>query len=301
MSIKTVAILSPGDMGHAVGRVLGEGGLEVVTCLQGRSERTRLLARQGNVRDVPDLEKLVTQAELVLSIMVPAEAFGLAHQVAEAIRATGSDTVFADCNAVSPQTTEAIGEAVTAAGGRYVDGSIIGPPPGTGAPPRFYVSGPHAGIMTELDGKGIDVRYIGDAIGRASGIKMCYAALTKGTSALQVALLAAAESMGLSDELRAEFSSSQPDALRRMEKQLPGLPTKAFRWIGEMEEIAATFGSLGVTPLLHQGAAEVYRVLSETPHAQETPETIDPDRTLEQMVREVVEVVRPGAGASSQR
>jgi len=289
MVVKTVAILSPGDMGHAVGRALGEHGLDGITCLKGRSERTRQLAQKGNFRDVPSLEEMVRQADLILSILVPSEAVSVARRVADALRATGADTPFADCNAVSPQTTEMMNGIITNAGGRFIDAGIIGGPPGRGTPPRFYVSGEHAAIMSELNGKGIDVRPIGDVIGRASGIKMCYAALTKGTSALQIALLMAAESLGLSDELRQEFKSSQPDALKRMESGLPGLPANAHRWIGEMEEIAATFDAVGVTPYFHKGAAEVFRLLSKTPFADETPETIDRSRTLAQTISVAVQ------------
>ena len=284
MAVKTVAILSPGDMGHAVGRALGEHGLEVITCLKGRSERTRELARRGNIRDVSSLDRMVSQADLVLSILVPAKAVSVARQVADALRATGGDTPFADCNATSPQTAEAMDAVITEAGGRFIDASIIGGPPRQGASPRFYVSGKHAAVMSELDGKGIAVRPIGDTIGRASGIKMCYAALTKGTSALHVALLTAAQAMGLSEELRTEFLSSQPEAYKRMEAQVPRLPASAFRWIGEMEEIAATFDHVGVTPYFHLGAAEVFRLLSETPFAQETPESLDQGRTLAQTI-----------------
>ena len=289
MPVKTVAILSPGNMGHAVGRALGDHGLEVITCLKGRSERTRELAQKGNIRDVPSLDRMVSQADLVLSILVPAEAVSVARQVADAMRATGAGTPFADCNATSPQTAETMDAIITEAGGRFVDASIIGGPPGGGAHPRFYVSGKHAAVMSELDGKGIAVRPIGDAIGRASGIKMCYAALTKGTSALHVALLTAAQAMGLSEELRTEFLSSQPEVYKRMEAQVPRLPVIAFRWIGEMEEIAATFDLVGVTPDFHRGAAEVFRLLSETPFAQETPESLDQDRTLAQTVAVVAQ------------
>ena len=286
MAVTTVAILSPGDMGHAVGRALRAHGLTVMTCLEGRSERTRALARQAGIRDVATLEELVSQVDLVLSILVPAEASGVAQQVAEALRAAGADTYFADCNAVSPQTTGTMDALVTGAGGRFIDGSIIGGPPRTdgGSAPRFYVSGPHASIMSDLHGLGIDVRQMGDSIGRASGIKMCYAALSKGTAALEIAVLAAAEAMGLSGELRSELMSSQPQAYRRMERSVPGLPVKAARWIGEMEEIATTFDHAGVTPRLHQGAADMFRLLAETPFADETPETLDASRTLEQTV-----------------
>ena len=287
MAVNTVAILSPGDMGHGVGRAFGEHGLDVITCLEGRSDRTRGLALKGNIRDVPSLNEMVSQADLVLSILVPAEALDVARRVADALRATGADSPFADCNATSPQTTQKMDAIISGAGGRFIDGSIIGGPPGRGTPPRFYVSGAHAGIMAELDGKGIDVRPMGDSIGQASGIKMCYAALTKGTSALHTALLTAAEAMGLSQELRAELSSSQPEAYRRIENQVPGLAVNASRWIGEMEEIAATFDHLGVTPHFHLGAAEVFRQLSKTSLAQETPETVDTSRTSAETIAEV--------------
>ena len=139
--------------------------------------------------------------------------------------------------------------------------------------------------MDELDGKGIAVRNLGPEIGRASGIKMCYASMTKGTSALRVAMLATAQSLGLYDELVAELSFSQQGPLSAMESGVPGLPANAGRWIGEMEEIAATFDAAGVTPRFHQGAAEIFRLLASTPFADESPETIDRDRSLKETMR----------------
>ena len=294
MQVKTVAIMSPGDMGHAVGRTLAQGGLDVITCLQGRSERTRGLAGIANIRNVASFEELVVEADLILSILVPAEAESLASTIARALKRTGADTYYAECNAVSPRTTLAMNDVIGDAGGRYVDGSIIGGPPGRGKPPRFYVSGPHAPVMSELDGKGIDVRPLGEEVGRASGIKMCYAALTKGTFTLQMALLTAAEAMGLSGELRAEFSFSQTAAYGDMESRLPGLSSKASRWIGEMEEIAATFEGVGVTPHFHLGAAAMCRLLSETPFAAETAETIDRTRTLDETISELARLLPSG-------
>ena len=293
MAVNTVAILSPGDMGHAIGRALGEHGLEVITCLDGRSERTRGLAGTGGFSDVPTLEDMVSQADLVLSILVPSEAVGVASRVADAIRVAGSDTPFADCNAVSPQSALVMSEMINAAGGRFIDGSIIGGPPGRGAPPRVYVSGPDSSLMTELDGKGIVVRSVGNGIGRASAIKMCYAAGTKGTAALYAALLTAAEALGVSEELAAELRTSQPDVYKRMEGQVPGMPIPAARWIGEMEQIAATFEHVGVTPAFHQGAAEMFRLLSQTPFARETPETRDTSRTLAETISAVAKLLPP--------
>jgi 3-hydroxyisobutyrate dehydrogenase-like beta-hydroxyacid dehydrogenase len=289
MTIKTIAILSPGDMGHGVGKALGENGFEVITCLTGRSDRTRALAEEGGIRDVPDLGDMAGEADLVLSILVPSQAAATARAFADAASTAGASAVYADCNAVSLRTAREIDTIITGAGSRFIDGGIIGGSPARGAAPRFYCCGPHSSLMIELDGKGIAVRDIGGEVGRASGIKMCYASFTKGTSALLVAMLTAAESLGLSDELASELAFSQPDTLKRAETSVTGLPSNAGRWIGEMEEIAATFDATGVTPHLHRGAAEMFRLLASTPFADESPETVDRSRTMADTIRVVAE------------
>ncbi len=284
MSVETVAILSPGDMGHAVGRVLKEHALRVTSCLEGRSRRTRELASRAGIEAVPSLEGLLEESDLVLSIVPPSEAFKLAQKVANVLQTTGANTYFADCNAVSPQTAKEIGGIINGSGGRFIDASIIGSPPGKDSPPRFYASGRYANIMHELDGKGIDVRVMQGEIGRASAIKMCYAALTKGSIALWIAVLIAAKVMGLSEELREEFLQSQPGVYKQMEKQVPGVPPKARRWVGEMEEIASTFQRAELTPEFHIAASKIFRLVGQTPLAEETPEDRDTSRTLEQTI-----------------
>ena len=285
MNLKTIAILSPGDMGHGVGRALSEHGYDVITCLAGRSRRTKDLAVSGGFRIVETLDEMVRQADLIMSILVPSAAEGVAEEVADSMRTTGVSRPFADCNAVSPQTARRMESVVNGAGGEYIDGGIIGGSPAKGAIPRIYTSGAGAGLMDELDGKGISVKNLGPEVGRASGIKMCYASMTKGTSALRVAMLTTAQALGLYDELVAELSFSQQGALSAMESGVPGLPANAGRWIGEMEEIAATFDAVGVTPHFHQGAAEIFRLLASTPFADESPETIDRDRTVGETIR----------------
>ncbi len=292
MTVESVAILSPGDMGHSVGTVLREGGLEVITCLEGRSERTRGLAEAAGIVDVPDLEALVERADLILSIMVPSEAKALATQVGQALRTMGEDTFYADCNAISPETTLDIEEIIAGNGGRFIDGSIIGGPPRGGYLTRFYASGEYAEVMSELDGKGIIVRQLGDEVGRASGIKMCYAGLTKGTSALQVAVLSLAESLGLSKELGEELASSQSQFYGQMQSGIARLPSKAGRWVGEMEEIAATYDSQGLPPSFHQGAASIYKLLSQTPYADERAETVDDSRTTGETIKAAVDALK---------
>ena len=279
MMVNTVAIMSPGDMGHAVGQVLSESGLDVITCTDGRSQRTKNLAEIAGLRQVATLEDMVIQADLVLSIMVPSKAMSFVREISPHFESSKTPTYFADCNAVSPQSALAMAEVINQAGGKFIDGGIIGTAPTKGDTPRFYVSGPDASVVMELDGRGIIVKAIGNKVGQASGIKMCYAALTKGTNTLHVALLTAASRMGLTDDLRKEFEFSQKSHLAAMEKGISRLPANAHRWIGEMEEIAATFENLGVTPNFHKGAAEIYKMLNSTPFAKESPETIDKDRT----------------------
>ena len=262
MAVKTVAILSPGEMGAAVGNVLRESGLEVLTCLKGRSEATRRRAIRSEFATVSDYEDLARRSDLILSILVPAEARDVAKTVAEAIKASGARPAYADCNAISPQSAGSLASIVSAAGGTFADAGIIGGPPRDGYAPRFYASGPGASTLAEISGRGIDVIHVGDVSGTASAIKMCYAAMTKGTTALQTALLVAAERLGVYEALRDELLISQRTALEQMEGSVERLPSVAHRWIGEMDEIAAKFEAAGVTPDFHHGAATVFRLVA---------------------------------------
>ena len=268
---KTIGILSPGDMGHAVGRRLAENGLRVVAALGDRSERTRRLAAQAGIADVGDYAGLVNAADAILCILVPAEAEATARRVADALSATGRSLLYADCNAIAPQTVQRIAGIINGAGSRFADASIIGGPPRPGYTPRFYASGPGAAELAGLNDFGLEVIPMGERVGDASAIKMCYGALTKGQAALYTELLVAAEALGVSEALAAEFGKSQADALARMEG-LPGMPPKSRRWVGEMEEIAATFGAVGLTPKIFEGAADIYRFVGGTSLADRNPE-----------------------------
>ncbi len=286
MTVKTIAVIGAGDMGHAVGGTLVAQGYDVVTCLAGRSEITRTRAMRAGLRDVPDLDAAVAAADVFLSILPPALATELAEQVAAAMARTGKRPLYADLNAISPETAQGVAKIVEGAGAKFVDGGIVGSPPGK-AVPRIYLSGRDAdavAAIAALGGKAMDMRPCGAEPGRASAVKMCYAALTKGSNALFTAVLVAAEALGVSSEVRAEYETSQPDLYRRMKANVPFLPADAWRYAGEMEEIAATFDSVGVTPLFHLGAAATYRLLDTTPFAKETRETLDRSRTLEQAV-----------------
>jgi 3-hydroxyisobutyrate dehydrogenase-like beta-hydroxyacid dehydrogenase len=290
MALRSVGILSPGDMGHSIGAVLRQHELRVLTCLEGRSGRTRALAEEAGFEAVPSMADLVREAEMILCVLVPAEASGVADRVAQAIRETQADVLYADCNAIAPQTVRAIGAAITGAGGRFADVGIIGSPPrqpGT----RFYASGPGAGEFAALNDFGLEVRVINDEIGAASGLKMCYGALTKGLQALGTELLLAAQLMGLEATLRAEQEASTPDILAWLQRSVPTMPPKAYRWVGEMEEIAATFGDLGLTPQIFQGIADLYRFVAETPIGKESPESRDRTRGLDGVIAALAENV----------
>ncbi len=284
MPLKTVGILSPGEMGHTVGRVLGVHGLRVITCLTGRSERTRSLAESVKIEDVPTYQALVDEADIILSIMVPAQAKHAAQAVADTLIETKADLIYADCNAIAPQTTHQMGEIITDAGGCFVDASIIGPPPRNPGATRFYASGPHVYAFEELSQFGLDVRPLGEEIGLGSAIKMCYASLTKGLTALCTELLTAAEIMGVSEALKAEFQMSQSALYDRMERNLPGMPPKSRRWIGEMEEISSTFAHVGLTPKILAGAVDMYRFVGETHLADLAPEDQDAFPDLLKMI-----------------
>jgi len=285
MNLPVIAILMPGDMGHGVGAALSAAGHTVVTCLAGRSDATRTLAAKAGMQDAATLVNLVERADVILSILPPSAAISLAGEIAAAMKEAGKTPVYVDCNAISPGTAREVGGIVSAAGAVFIDAGIIGLAPGKGGGTRFYVSGADVSAMQSLDGKGFKVISLGEEVGRASAMKMVYAALTKGTWTLQTAVMLAAEKLGLTEELTAEFGFSQKPALDAMRARIPRLPADSARWVGEMEEIAATFADAGVTSHFHDGAADIFRVLAQTPFAAETRETIDTSRTMEDALK----------------
>lgn len=292
----TIGLLSPGDMGGATGRVLQAGGARVLTCLAGRSARTAGLAAAAGFADAPSLEDFVREADIILCILVPSEARAVAASVAAAIHSTGAAVTYVDCNAISPQTVREIGATIVSAGGRFADAGIIGSPPIPGSvDTRYYVSGPDRAAFVILNNYGLVVRDIGAEIGHASGLKMCYAALTKGLTALGTELLLAAKLLGLEDALRAEQSESTAAPLASLARSIPTMTPKAYRWVGEMEEIAATFAAVGLTPDIFTGAADIYRLVADTPIGKETPESRDRSRDMDGVIAALADAVRAKA------
>jgi 3-hydroxyisobutyrate dehydrogenase-like beta-hydroxyacid dehydrogenase len=281
----TIGIVSPGDMGHALGAVLVQHGLRVLTTLQGRSPRTVALAAQAGIINVGDDNALVREANLLLSVLVPAQAYAFAERMAAAMRATGSTPLFADCNAISPRTVLSIERLLREVGAEVIDVGIIGSPPGAGkAETRLYASGPGAKRLSSLNEYGLDVRVIGSQVGQASGLKMCYASLTKGLTALATQALTAAAALGLSETVTGELRESQAGLFAWIERQVPRMPPKAYRWVGEMEEIARTFADVGLPPQMLEGAAALYRLVEQTELGDETPEERHLGQTLPELI-----------------
>jgi 3-hydroxyisobutyrate dehydrogenase-like beta-hydroxyacid dehydrogenase len=293
--LNTIGILSPGDMGHSVGNVLREHGLRVIAYLGDRSDRTRALAREARIEEVPSYQALVQEADAILSILVPAQAMAAADLVAGALRETGADVLYVDCNAIAPQTAQAVGKVITQAGGRFVDASIIGGPPRGGYTPRIYASGPDAAVFATLVEYGLDIIVMDDIVGHASALKMCYASLTKGSIALYAELMIAAKALGVEEMLIAEFKQSQAERFTGIERGLPRVPVKARRFVGEMAEMAKMYDALGLTPNMLAGAAKVYDLIGSTPLADRTPEDTSPFPTLDEALAMFVEYLKESA------
>ncbi len=297
MSLNNIAIISPGDMGSGIGRLLVSNGANVYTCLANRSARTKALATNAGIIDLATFDELVKKVDVILSITVSEIVGEVCTQIASAAEATQKYPIFAECNAISPAKSAHLYELMTTAGCTYIDASIIGGPPArgdttTGIPgksPHIYYSGPDTEDFSTLTEFGLDLKYLGPNIGQASAIKMTYAAMTKGSTALYTELLLAASQMGVSDQLREEFTTTQNDAYTRMEKWIPTMPAKARRWVSEMKEISATFQELGMTGDIFKGVSEMYEMIGDTPLGDETPEAQDRSRSLDDTIATMAE------------
>ena len=283
-----VGILSPGDMGSAVGRRLHDKGAEVYGVLTGRSELTRTRAAECGFIDAGNLDELVKKVDIILSILVPDQASAIAHDVAEAMKRTGATPMFSDCNAIAPVTVEAIEREIRAAGAEFVDAGIIGGPPSDRSPTYFHCSGPNTAPFEKLAGYGLTVKVVGPRIGQASGVKMMYAAGTKGTTALWTEILVSARAMGLDEALYEQLGDGV--VFKNQQRGIPMMPHRSRRWVGEMEEIALTFKTLGLTPKILEGAADMYRFVGSTHLADQTPR--EPDPPIDTILQTLAEHLR---------
>ncbi len=252
-----ISVIAPGAMGSAVARRLVENGARVQTSLAGRSPASRSRAEAAGMVGVGDEQ--IAAADIILSILPPSEAIALAQRLAPLLAQSEPKPIFVDCNAVDVQTVRRIAGIITASRARFVDGAIIGTPPKPGqVGPTFYFAGESAADLAGLEGLGLKTRIIEGPIGAASALKMSYAGITKGLVALAAAMVLAASRAGAAEALHAELAASQPQLLKRFTTTLPEMYPKAYRWVGEMREIAAFSKDDDATARLYQAAADFY-------------------------------------------
>src|ERR1700758_5232324 len=279
-----IAVIAQGTMGSGVGRRLRESGAEVRTLLSGRSPASAERARAAGMVAAADQRALLEAADFFLSILPPGEADPLARHLAPTLSALDRKPVYLDCNAVSPQTAIRIGEIIAPTGAHFVDAGIIGGPPRAGYEgPSIYASGEHVREALPLRDWGIDLRAIDGPIGAASGVKMSYAGITKGTTAIAAAMLLGAARFGCAEALIAELSDSQPQMLARMRNSIPGMYDKAYRWVTEMEEISDFLEQNPPSRDMYPAIARLYDYIAAA-HAETQPGRDNAIRTLDRVL-----------------
>jgi len=279
----TVGIVAQGSMGAGVGKRLHENGAEVRTLLSGRSAESAERARAAGMKPAGNEREMLAGADFFLSILPPGEAENLARRLATALSALPKKPIYVDCNAISPQTATRVAAIIEPTGARFVDGGIIGGPPRPGYSPAIYASGASVGETAVLRDWGLDWRAIDGPIGAASGLKMSYAGITKGTTAIAAAMLLGAARFGCGEALIAELSKSQPEMLKRMRGSIPGMYDKAYRWVGEMEEISDFLGANPPSHDIYAAIARLYEFLAAG-EAEAAPDPDNPIKTLDRML-----------------
>jgi 3-hydroxyisobutyrate dehydrogenase-like beta-hydroxyacid dehydrogenase len=241
-----VGLLHPGEMGAAIGALLVASGHEVLWLPRGRSEETAQRAVAAGLTSAENLEG----ADVILSVAPPRAALDIARSM------QGTRALVIDANAVSPMTAARIGELL---GDRWVDGGIVGPPPTEAGTTRLYLSGNHASEAAQLFADtNLEPVILNGSPVAASALKMAYAAWTKGSAALLLSAVASARATGVEEALRAEWSRSQPKLEARWQGASASAAAKGWRWVGEMNEIAATYVAADLPPGFHEAAAEMF-------------------------------------------
>jgi 3-hydroxyisobutyrate dehydrogenase-like beta-hydroxyacid dehydrogenase len=259
MTPQTIGVLHPGEMGVTVGASARAGGSRVLWASEGRSAQTRERAAAAGLEDARTLASLCAASGVILSVCPPHSALDLARAVA----GQGFSGLYVDGNAVSPGTAREIGRIIERAGATFVDGGIIGPPARARGTTRLYLSGAEALRIARLFAQGpLEAIALDRGPGAASALKMAYAAYTKGTAALLVSIRALAIRAGVDQALLDEWARSQPELGARSERAAGETARKAWRFTGEMAEIAATFDDAGLPDGFFRAAAEIYESLA---------------------------------------
>jgi len=278
-----MGVIAQGMMGAGVGRRLHESGAEVRTLLSGRSPASAERARAAGMAAAADEQALLSGADFFLSILPPGEAEPLARRLAPTLTALDEKPVYIDCNAVSPQTAVRIGEIIAPTGAHFVDAGIIGGPPRPGYSPTIYASGPKARQTAVLRDWGIDWRVIDGPIGAASALKMSYAGITKGTTAIASAMLLGAARFGCEEALIAELTESQPEMLARFREGIPRMYDKAYRWVAEMQEISDFLEQNPPSRDIYAAVARLYKYLA-TAYDEKQPGPDNAVKTLDRIL-----------------
>jgi 3-hydroxyisobutyrate dehydrogenase-like beta-hydroxyacid dehydrogenase len=274
----TVAVVSPGAMGSAVGAALVRGGARVVATLAERSERTARLAGQAELELLPDLSSVVREADVVLSIVPPEVAPAVADDVQQAGEAENVRPLFVDLNAVAPATARGIADASAL---DVVDGSISGPPPWGSGTTRVYLAGARADEVAALPFDGVELIVVGDEAGSASAVKMSTASVYKGSTAILAQALLSAVHFGVLEHVLNDLRLGAPELVARVERRLARSATKAHRYVGEMHEIASTQAAAGLERSLFEAMAQVYARIAETQLAHGDPEDLPEELSLD--------------------
>lgn len=281
-----IGILGMGTMGAAVGTALKTFGHRVLTDLGGRSEVSVQRAIERGIEVADSLNQLMTEVDILFSIVPPDQALPVAETLAGASAGISEKPVFVDANAVAPQTVQRMVLVCGNANLPFLDGGIVGGPPNGAARPRLYLAGSHTDAVASLDGQAFDHVVLHGQAGQASMFKMLYAGLTKGLNALLVNQLMAAERAGLFEAYVEELAVSQQALLSRAESVIPRMPADAERWTPEMREIASALGELDLPTGFHRAAERIMQRLASSPFATETRETVDPGRTVRDTLRD---------------
>src|SRR5918992_4928781 len=263
MGFERIGILSIGEMGYHWARILNSRGVEVLTYADDRSETTRSRAENIGVKRLPSMARLVQEADLIVSIVVPFAANRVASKVAEEAAKSGrQDLLYLDANAISPMTADEIGKILTQSGVNFVDGCIIGSAAKMDKGAVVYVSGPQASRIQQLESYGFSVKILGPRVAQASAFKVVYAGLTKGLQGLFVELLMGARSFGLLDEILKRYEESFPGLLDKVSSSITGLRIHAARRAEEMDELKRTFNHHGMTAFMAPAVKKVLQSIA---------------------------------------
>jgi 3-hydroxyisobutyrate dehydrogenase-like beta-hydroxyacid dehydrogenase len=267
-----LGILHPGQMGISVAASAQNSNCEVFWASEGRSEQTQARAEEHGLKDAQTLDRLCQTCEVILSVCPP----NAAEEVARQVLATDFQAIFVDANAIAPQRAIHLGQMMQATGIEFVDGGIIGGPAWEPGRTWLYLSGNKANDVADCFSAGpLETSLIGDEIGKASALKMCFAAYTKGSTALLCGIMAAADSLGVREELETQWSRGGSDFAMQTQNRVRRVTAKAWRFEGEMKEIAATLASTGIPGGFHIAAAEIYRRMAPFKGETEIPELDD--------------------------